>query len=589
MNESDMHTEIGDKLIGRNLLNGEFKIIRLFGEGGFARVYKGKQFHPQRDVAIKILKEEFVSNKDLVKHFHHEANFLAKLHHKNIISIHLSGSEEKLEYYVMDLHPSNLKEELEYSEKLSLDRWLNISTDITTALVYAYSKFENFIHRDIKPGNILLDEKGNAILTDFGLAKGDPQILTTMLAVTPGYMSIEQCLGQKLDHRSDIYSFGLVMYEMITGILPPDHLSKDPAPPSELDAAIPPGIDKIILKTLQKDKEERYQSANVLLTDLKNFILKVKSKTVEVDTSEVTSLPQEKKKAIKSDNKKWYVIFGSIFLLCFLLFIANLMFTGNDDNDPSTVMEDSTAVQPPGTITDNIKYGSLDVVSNPEGAKIILDDKEMGSTPKTIDSLSSGTKKLRLSKAGYVLWESDVEIKNGETFSATHDLREILKPIVKPITKPKLFGKLKLEIVPDGEVSINGKTVDLSQNNLIEKEIGPNPFKISFFHPGSKTYKDTTLSLTPGDINTLKCYFEGELSIGALDSVTGGRIFPSVILDGLPEESAPLLVPDIPVGKHTISVSKYGYITEQKVFYIEPSINKKKRKTIVFKLKKVDN
>ena len=388
MNESDMHTEIGDKLIGRKLLNGEFKIIRLFGEGGFARVYKGKQFHPQRDVAIKILKEEFVSNKDLVKHFHHEANFLAKLHHKNIISIHLSGSEEKLEYYVMDLHPSNLKEELEYSEKLSLDRWLNIATDIATALVYAYSKFENFIHRDIKPGNILLDEKGNAILTDFGLAKGDPQVLTTMLAVTPGYMSIEQCLGQKLDHRSDIYSFGLVMYEMITGILPPDHLSKDPAPPSELDAAIPPGIDKIILKTLQKDKEERYQSANVLLTDLKNFILKVKSKAVEVDTSEVTSLPQKQKKAIKSDNKKWYVIFSSIFLLCFLLFIANLMFTGKDDNDRSTAMEDSTAVQPPVTITDNIKYGSLDVVSNPAGAKIFLDDKEMGSTPKTIDSLS---------------------------------------------------------------------------------------------------------------------------------------------------------------------------------------------------------
>lgn len=267
------HTE--DALIGRTLDGGKVEITGFLGKGGFAYVYRGRQLSPPREVAIKVLRPDLSRDEDLVARFCQEADLIGRLRHNNVIAIYSSGTEEELYYYVMDLHPRNLAEELGQHGRLSVAPWLRISKDIAAALDHASTTIQGFVHQDIKPGNILLDQAGNAVLTDFGLARGRDLRDATVDAMTLRYMSPEQLYDQEADHRSDIYSFGIVMYEMITGQIPAEHLSKDPVAPSKRVTDLPSkaarGIDKIVLKAMEKEPERRYSSARNILNDLEHI------------------------------------------------------------------------------------------------------------------------------------------------------------------------------------------------------------------------------------------------------------------------------------------------------------------------------
>lgn len=279
-----------ENLIGRELGNGRFKIIgdEPLGRGGFATVYLGMQVQLNRKVAIKILSASAAEDEELVRRFIREARVVAMFEHPNIIKVIDSGSEDGINYFVMNYLHGTLQALLnkpEYPEGLPLEHWLKIAKQIASALDYMHSHrtIKEFIHRDIKPGNIMFDESGNAILTDFGLVKGDQFSQLTLkdtVMGTPKYMSPEQVRGLPLDHRSDLYSFGIVLYEMLLG-RPPfsgepltichKQIAEKPPEPHSIKPDTPELVEKIVLKLIEKEPENRYQSARELHAELEEW------------------------------------------------------------------------------------------------------------------------------------------------------------------------------------------------------------------------------------------------------------------------------------------------------------------------------
>lgn len=272
-------------IIGK-VLASRYEIIGKAGEGGMAVVYKAKDTLLNRHVAVKVLKDEFAADKVFVDRFKKEAQSAAALAHPNIVSVYDVGTEEGINYIVMELLTSrNLKDYIEEKGRLSVDEVLKISLQIASALQAAHKA--HIVHRDIKPQNITLDENLGAKVTDFGIAKitNVSSATITNFGATVGsvhYFSPEHAKGGYTDEKSDIYSLGVVMYEMATGKLPFDgdtpvavalkHIQEEPIEPKEINPAIPDYLNDIILKAMAKNTAIRYQSANAILEDINDAI-----------------------------------------------------------------------------------------------------------------------------------------------------------------------------------------------------------------------------------------------------------------------------------------------------------------------------
>ena len=245
-----------------------------------ATVYKAKCNVLNRFVAVKVLRDEFTTDEEFVKRFNTEAQSAASLTHPNIVSIFDVGNEENLYYIVMELiQGKTLKEIIVEDGKLSWKWSVNIAIQIASALETAHKN--NIIHRDIKPHNIIITEDGIAKVTDFGIAKAVSNSTMTAFGTTIGsvhYFSPEHAKGGFTDPKSDLYSLGVVMYEMVTGKVPFDadtpvsvalkQVQEEPVAPIELNSKVPASINSIILKAMKKDKNLRYQSATEMLADL---------------------------------------------------------------------------------------------------------------------------------------------------------------------------------------------------------------------------------------------------------------------------------------------------------------------------------
>ncbi len=271
-------------MIGKTL--GKYRIIEQIGRGGMAEVYKAYQPGLDRYVAIKLMHTFLADEKGFVERFQREARSVGRLRHPNIVQMIDFDTQDKVNYMVMEyLQGPSLKnhlEELKTQDKwLSLEESLRILRDVGEALAYAHHR--DMFHRDVKPANIMLTEDGGAILTDFGIVKmlGDTstQLTATGAMVgTPAYMAPEQSMGESPDARADIYSLGIVLYQLVTGRLPYDadtpmaivikHLSAPLPMPSTLNPDLPEGIERVILKSLAKDPTDRYQTVREMLEHL---------------------------------------------------------------------------------------------------------------------------------------------------------------------------------------------------------------------------------------------------------------------------------------------------------------------------------
>ena len=267
------------------LLGNRYEIIEKIGSGGMATVYKAKCHVLNRYVAIKILRDEFTTDEEFIKRFEVEAQSAASITHPNIVSVYDVGVDGNLYYIVMELIKGKTLKEIIVEEKGPLPwKWsVNIATQIASALEIAHKN--HIIHRDIKPHNIIITEDGVAKVTDFGIAKAVSNSTITAFGTTIGsvhYFSPEHARGGFTDEKSDLYSLGVVMYEMLTGKVPFDadtpvsialkHMQEEPTSPIELNPNIPLAVNDIIMKALKKDSTLRYQNATAMLLDLKRAL-----------------------------------------------------------------------------------------------------------------------------------------------------------------------------------------------------------------------------------------------------------------------------------------------------------------------------
>ena len=267
------------------LLGNRYEIIEKIGSGGMATVYKAKCHVLNRYVAIKILRDEFTTDDEFIKRFEVEAQSAASITHPNIVSVYDVGADGNLYYIVMELIKGKTLKEIIVEEKGPLPwKWsVNIAGQIASALETAHKN--HIIHRDIKPHNIIITEDGVAKVTDFGIAKAVSNSTITAFGTTIGsvhYFSPEHARGGYTDEKSDLYSLGVVMYEMLTGKVPFDadtpvsvalkHMQEEPTPPIEVNPNIPSAVNDIIMKALRKDTNLRYQNATAMLLDLKRAL-----------------------------------------------------------------------------------------------------------------------------------------------------------------------------------------------------------------------------------------------------------------------------------------------------------------------------
>ena len=492
------------------LLGNRYEIIEKIGNGGMATVYKATDKVLKRNVAVKILRDEFTTDDEFIKRFEVEAQSAARLTHPNIVSIYDVGVDGNLYYIVMELIQGKTLKEIIIKEKGPLPwKWsINVSIQIASALEMAHRN--NIIHRDIKPHNIIITEDGVAKVTDFGIAKAVSNSTITAFGTTIGsvhYFSPEHARGGFTDAKSDLYSLGVVMYEMVTGRVPFDadtpvsvalkHMQEEPVEPIELNPNLPIAVNKIIMRALQKDTTLRYQTASEMLVDLKkslkdpegDFVEELEydptAKTQVIDTNAYRDNKQTKNSSGKKDGKfKTFVKTHkglSIFIGLLLLFVLSLggtMLVLNLTNPPEVAMPNVVGLskEEAQKEIENVKLKfeiekeeyNKDV---PEGFIISQDPTYMekfnkvkqGSTVKVV--VSKGEEKTTVPKV--VGMEKDKAVK------ALEDAKLKVEIVEESSKKVQEGYVISQETSPDTE-AFAGDTIKIHVSTGVEKATVPN-------------------------------------------------------------------------------------------------------------------
>jgi len=350
-------------VIGR-VLGKRYEIIEQIGEGGMANVYKARCRLLNRFVAVKILRPEFAKDNEFLTRFNIEAQAAAALSHQNIVSIYDVGREDGIEYIVMEyIEGLTLKDYIKENKILSWQQSADFALQICRALICAHNS--GIVHRDIKPQNIIITADHVLKVTDFGIARAATASSATITGSTMGsvhYLSPEQARGGYTDFKSDIYSLGIVLYEMVTGKLPfvggntvsiaIKQIQETPIPPKEHNIAVPLAVENIILKAMNKDQTKRYQSASDMLRDLERAKTNPESEitTIEINENDRTKkipvvpvdTPPIKKTGsgaynahtVKEDGKQnkkvvvWATITALVLVAAFVIGVASILYPG---------------------------------------------------------------------------------------------------------------------------------------------------------------------------------------------------------------------------------------------------------------------
>ncbi len=311
---------------------GEFRMLRRLGKGGMAEVYLAEQTSLRRQVAVKVLRPEFLTDENYVKRFRQEAAAAGGLSHPNIVQVYMIGQTDGIEYIAQEyVQGRNLRDFMKKKGPLEVPLTLHILKQIAAALQVAGQS--GIVHRDIKPENIMLTRKGEAKVADFGLAQltlqGERVALTQagITMGTPLYMSPEQVAGKPVDHRSDLYSYGVMAYHMLSG-RPPftgetalsiavQHMNETPPPLNDLRPDLPPSLCDLIRRLMAKKKEDRPVDAQAVLNELKKITRQVLGKDAEGEPTIVfsTSTPSRRTSVYRRPLKRQI---GWIALACFL-------------------------------------------------------------------------------------------------------------------------------------------------------------------------------------------------------------------------------------------------------------------------------
>ncbi len=451
----------------REELKEEYEILDELGRGGMAIVFKAKEKQLDREVAIKVLPFSLAFDKEFVERFQREARTSAKLEHPNIIPIYRVGKSGRIIYFVMKfLRGKPLSNVLAARGSLPPAEIKKILADVARALAYAHKK--EIVHRDIKPDNIMFDEHGHAVVTDFGIAKaasGGKLTGTGMSIGTPHYMSPEQAKAQPLDGRSDIYSLGVVAYQCLTGSVPYDgedsfsigykHIMEEiPTPP--LENPEKRQLFEIVRKMMAKTPAQRFQNAEELVSVLEggrsvsfttDATMAMPSMAgVRLSSAPTTPLPratgtrtpvgegvpptlagEQPRRSVLSALLLWLIIVGAVFGGGgFYAYKQGLIFAKGNSGTDSTVAADTTRLAaadttkprepPPGPGAP----GRLGLQNVPTGARISIEGQPVRGTQ--VD-LSPGVHRLTVRAVGYQTYDRQVIITPGETYNVRLDMQ----------------------------------------------------------------------------------------------------------------------------------------------------------------------
>ena len=358
---------------------GPYRIISQIGQGGMATVYKAYQPSMDRNVAIKVLPSKLAESQEFIQRFQQEARIIAKLEHPHILPVFDYGENDGVTYFVMRyLDAGTLSDKMEKGRPLPVNVIDHLFTQLAEALSYAHGF--GIVHRDLKPSNALIDSQGNVFLTDFGIAKllesASPRLTQTdAIMGTPAYISPEQAQAGKVDQRSDIYSLGIILYEMVTGQVPfvaetplavlLKHVGDQLPPPSSIKPDVPEAIEQVVLKSLAKHPGDRYSTVAEFLAAWKDALEEAKSMprsatTVNVPPKPPTPTPASPSRtpapapraAAKSGGWATWAA-GCLVALCGLAVLGGgALFLYNSANQPPTETPPPTPTEaPPPTLT----------------------------------------------------------------------------------------------------------------------------------------------------------------------------------------------------------------------------------------------
>ena len=451
-----------DKFIGKRL-DGRYEFKELIGIGGMANVYKAYDIVEQKDVAIKILKEEFLGNEEFVKRFRNESKAVATLSHPNIVRIFDVNFGDRIQYIVMEyIDGITLKEFIEKSTVLSWKDTVHFTVQILRALQHAHDK--GIVHRDIKPQTIMLLADGTIKVMDFGIARfaRDEHKATTDKAIgSVHYISPEQASGEPTDEKSDLYSVGVMMYEMLTGRLPFDGETPEqvavkqmqaiaPAPRT-INEEIPEGLEEIIVRAMQKDPNKRYQSAAEMLRDIDEFkknpsiVFEYKyfndeGSTKYFDTAKLGEDGDEDEEEPKKKSKFIPILLGVAVTFCVVAVILIAVMLNMKPDKPKDIVLDNFIGMNVEDVTSDPKYAKIkfDLIwefnSEYEKDQVFKQDPEEGMSVKENSKIT-----LHVSKGSNLLTIPDVT--NISVDDATKKLKD------------KGFTNLKTVRVQDGKVT----------------------------------------------------------------------------------------------------------------------------------------
>ncbi|HIE05297.1 MAG TPA: PEGA domain-containing protein [bacterium (Candidatus Stahlbacteria)] len=599
-----------------------FKIGELIATGGMAAIYKGTQISLNRPVAIKILHSHLARDENFIIRFEREAKAAASLQHENIVGIIDFGKEGDKYFLAMEyVDGPSLKEVIE-SGPIPVEIALYIMTEILQGVSYAHEN--GVIHRDLKPGNILIDRRGSVKIGDFGLAKArDTATVTVTGAIvgTPAYMSPEQASGATLDTRSDLFSIGVIAYEMITGSKPfPGEtysmvinslLSKEPKPISSYLKHMPKRLESIINRLLKKDPDQRYQATGDVVTDIDQLC---HDTSINRDQRNLISFINEKDQYLKDIRKKQietffnrglhYVNLGMGKIDNALDQFSLVLLLDPENEKAKEIYEDLTKkklelkqkkeveipkkrVQPEKKkikrktpialfiipivvvfligayflyrrfsplldfLLKNIgqeKYASLYLETEPGGADVTIDDIRYDKTPLTIDSLKSGTHTIVFSLRGYMAETLERDISKSDTFRYT------LTPYP---------AVLNIRIPDGSRLTIDDKPFD---SGWISLNSGEHQIKVT----GPSVNYNKTLSLAPAETMHLNITKQVANPVITVRSNPQGLL----VIDGRKIGMTPKGPISLKPGRHVITVTRKGFLTNRRVIFLKPNESK---------------